>query len=506
MAQLEIQLSIKIWIIDGAHQNQYLPFFKSIISMYAACVIFHGYTDHLDCTSMGEKLLEMNDVSKMLCTRQIEPALFPIVWCLKNHHLHWMQQYLCLYHRLRTLYRKIKGESHRMRFVMYNHIGSANHGCEALVRTVPQLFDDASVILLSDAPEEEKRYHTDALMPVYPAKSSCCRSFILWMHAYLKLKLSHNYFYMDLLPYRAVKNILSPKDVLVSIGGDIFCYPDYPKYLLLHRHLMRTARHSLLIGCSIEPEKLKDPCLLKTLRSFDLITVREHMTLHFLREAGLKKICFCPDTAFLLTPQKTALPDAFMIHQTVGINISPLILDLAGEHQLILKNIEWLIREILNHTSFSIALIPHVVRADNDDRIPLQIMYEQFKQSERVCMISDHSAPELKWIISKCRYFIGTRTHAVIAAYSTGVPAIALGYSIKAHGIAKDLFGTDANYVLHYSQITTEKILTEMWWWLVQNETQIKDRLMKKTIAYQKRIADTKNLIRNILKEKGEPP
>lgn len=45
-----------------------------------------------------------------------------------------------------------------MRFVLYNHIGSANHGCEALARTVPRLFGDSCILLLSDAPEEEKRY------------------------------------------------------------------------------------------------------------------------------------------------------------------------------------------------------------------------------------------------------------------------------------------------------------------------------------------------------------
>ena len=44
--------------------------------------------------------------------------------------------------------------------------------------------------------------------------------------------------------------------------------------------------------------------------------------------------------------------------------------------------------------------------------------------------------------------FIGARTHATIAAYSSCVPTLVVGYSIKARGIAKDLFGTDEGYVL----------------------------------------------------------
>lgn len=46
---------------------------------------------------------------------------------------------------------------------------------------------------------------------------------------------------------------------------------------------------------------------------------------------------------------------------------------------------------------------------------------------------------QLRYIISQCKYFIGARTHSVISAYSTCTPAIALGYSIKSKGIAKDL-------------------------------------------------------------------
>ena len=46
---------------------------------------------------------------------------------------------------------------------------------------------------------------------------------------------------------------------------------------------------------------------------------------------------------------------------------------------------------------------------------------------------------QLRYIISKCKYFIGARTHSIISAYSTCTPAIALGYSIKSKGIAKDL-------------------------------------------------------------------
>lgn len=94
------------------------------------------------------------------------------------------------------------------------------------------------------------------------------------------------------------------------------------------------------------------------------------------------------------------------------------------------------------------ALIPHAVQNGNDDRDPLKELYAAFQGSGRVCLIKDQSASQLKSIIALCSSFIGARTHAVIAAYSSGVPTLALGYSVKAKGLAEDIFGVDTPYVL----------------------------------------------------------
>ena len=54
--------------------------------------------------------------------------------------------------------------------------------------------------------------------------------------------------------------------------------------------------------------------------------------------------------------------------------------------------------------------------------------------------------------------FVGARTHATIAAYSTCVPTLVIGYSVKSRGIAKDIFGTDEGLVIPVSEIDcTEK-------------------------------------------------
>ncbi|MDO5124498.1 MAG: polysaccharide pyruvyl transferase family protein, partial [Eubacteriales bacterium] len=84
----------------------------------------------------------------------------------------------------------------------------------------------------------------------------------------------------------------------------------------------------------------------------------------------------------------------------------------------------------------------------NNDLKPLESLFSIYKDSGRVVLIKDHNCEELKGYISRCRFFVGARTHATIAAYSTCVPTLVVGYSIKSKGIAKDLFGTFEKYVV----------------------------------------------------------
>ena len=62
----------------------------------------------------------------------------------------------------------------------------------------------------------------------------------------------------------------------------------------------------------------------------------------------------------------------------------------------------------------------------------------RYKSTGRVMLVQDCNCEELKGYISRCRFFIGARTHATIAAYSSQVPTLVVGYSVKAKGIAKD--------------------------------------------------------------------
>ena len=51
------------------------------------------------------------------------------------------------------------------------------------------------------------------------------------------------------------------------------------------------------------------------------------------------------------------------------------------------------------------------------------------------------------------------RTHVSIAAYSTAVPTLVIGYSVKARGIARDLFGNEQGHLIPAQELSGEREL-----------------------------------------------
>ena len=119
-----------------------------------------------------------------------------------------------------------------------------------------------------------------------------------------------------------------------------------------------------------------------------------------------------------------------------------------------MENYKKFIQYIFDNTDDSVALIPHVVWSGSDDRKPLTELYEAFKDTGRIALIGDRPAEGLKGYIAKCSFFVGARTHSTIAAYSSNVPTLVIGYSVKSKGIATDLFGTYENYCLPVQELS----------------------------------------------------
>ena len=91
---------------------------------------------------------------------------------------------------------------------------------------------------------------------------------------------------------------------------------------------------------------------------------------------------------------------------------------------------------------------------------------------------------------------MGARTHSTIAAYSTCIPTLVVGYSVKARGIAKDLFGTDENYVLPVQDLKETTDLWNAFQWVYQRKDDIRNHLQEIMPDYIERAKSAGELLK----------
>ncbi len=369
---------------------------------------------------------------------------------------------------------------------LYAHGGSGNHGCEAIVRTTAELLHEQDITLFSTRPQEDLRCGLSELCRVREEKQPCSKASPAFLSAYLALKLRRDYRPLDRLPFSKAAREVGRGDLALSIGGDNYCYADVMRYVMLHDIFRRRGAATILWGCSIEPSLLGRKELADDLASYSLITARETISYEALKRVNPNTI-LVSDSAFSLKPLFPALPEGFAVGNTVGINLSPMVLQNDREDGLTMRNYRKLIGEILQNTDMTIALIPHVIWEGNDDRQSLAELKAFFPQEERIVTIPDLGCRELKGVISQCRFFVGARTHATIAAYSSCVPTLVMGYSIKSRGIARDLFGNEEGYVLPIGSLQDEDALTEAFRALMKREDSVRKHLAEVLPAYTER-------------------
>ena len=387
--------------------------------------------------------------------------------------------------------------------ILYMHAGSKNHGCEAIVNSTVKLIaklrqekgidSKIPVLVVTNSVDEDRQYSLGRL-----EKDGLCRlvedrhidrEFLAHVLYYGYRKLSgdresfQRFKYKDAFKeYKALIEAynkanpgvtLEGEPLAVSIGGDNYCYPEMVEDLILaHNVFRKKGFETVLWGCSIEPDSLKDDKLVKDLLAYSKIYARESITYNALKEAGISEsqLELRKDPAFELETTKVSIPKNFIPGKTVGINLSPMVQEKETVPGITMQNYRNFIKYILENTDENIAFVPHVVWDRNDDRRPLEELYLEFKDTKRVVMIGDAPAQELKGYISQCSFFVGARTHSTIAAYSSGVPTLVIGYSVKSRGIATDLFGSYDNYVLPVQGLKEPDDMVRAYKWILENK------------------------------------
>ena len=370
--------------------------------------------------------------------------------------------------------------------LMYHHGSSQNHGCEAILRTISGIIDekypDTHYTVSSLNPDHDRFYigerdgkfefiYSDVMI----TRLRALRQYYIGAFG----KFFHRIPMFSLL-FRDTVNAAKEADLIISVGGDNYSYGNSVGFTTIDNHLRRLCPCSVLWGCSINPELLEgraNKYKLKGLSRFSLITARESITYDALIGHGLKNVKLYPDPAFTLPTAEVAEPMFENGRDIVGVNLSPLICSYESGDGITLRSYTALVRRILDTTDWNVALISHVVKKNTSDSDAAREIMKQFPDEERIRLFDRGDATQIKGYISKCRFFVAARTHASIAAYSNCIPTLVVGYSVKAKGIAKDLFGDWEGYVLPVESLSDENSFCETFDRLVKNEDSVRNRL-----------------------------
>ena len=363
-----------------------------------------------------------------------------------------------------------------MKILMFYHGGSNNRGCEAIVRSgvtlIKKQIPNAIVDLASWKPE------TDVIIPlidtIYLDRVKPIKKFSLqWVNCVLHYKLFKNENYAFRVIHLDLIKLIPNYDIVLSIGGDNYCYGEQPGIYEVDKCVKKAGKKLVLWGASIGEEDLSDSKL-EDLKLFDLILARESLTYEILIKYGLTNVKLCADGAFTMDKEELPLPQGWQVANTLGFNFSPLVWKKNKDSRQAAFN---LIKYILETTTITIVFTPHVIEEGNDDYACLQDFYNEFKSTGRVLLLPNNlNAIQYKGYIARMRFFIGARTHATIAAYSTLIPTMVLGYSVKSRGIAKDIFGEE-KLVLNLKDISDSSKLIEKFQEMVLDEQEIIETL-----------------------------
>ena len=232
--------------------------------------------------------------------------------------------------------------------------------------------------------------------------------------------------------------------ILLALGGDNWSM-DYGS-LALHlftapfASAARIGFPTCVWGASIGPfsqNPVLEHKMAHLLRKMDLITVREPLTVEYLRSLGVTKnvrrVC---DPAFLLPAvEPENLPDEIrtaLDGGAVGINLAPLFKRYAkNSKEEFLNRVRETFLHFLDAVDAPVVMIPHVmmepeVFPDNDDFLFMQSLRDSLPDELRARTFlydsRNDDCRKINWVISRCRAFAGCWTHSTIAALSTGVP------------------------------------------------------------------------------------
>jgi polysaccharide pyruvyl transferase WcaK-like protein len=399
-------------------------------------------------------------------------------------------------------------EGNKRLFILQGNGSILNRGCEAILRSTvdilraefgPCSFLNAPASSVHPAGYEEA--DPDVFHVIPPAV-------LRWRPRWWSAQFQQTVLRRQ--PRMPFERHLPGAAAVLAIGGDNYSL-DYglpDQFFRAARVTLDYRKPMVLWGASVGPFSDQpgfERFAAKELRDVSLICARESLTVEYLSSLGVtENVRLCADPAFTLSVEPVQLtPEEQLILEEpcIGLNLSPL----AGRYRSGGNSQDWsqLARECMRAlaaaTDMPLVLIPHVILPENDDHGFMKALLDGIKghPGRIVLLDSRYNARQLKWVISRLAVFIGARTHATVAALSSHVPTISLGYSMKAEGINRDIFG-HANWVISVKTLSPQ-MLVERTTELLGQADPVRQHLESMMPAYRQRVRLGVRHLRDVL-------
>ncbi len=384
-----------------------------------------------------------------------------------------------------------------------------NRGCEAIFRsTVALLREEFGACRIVNAPRgrEDPTSPDDVGPDVTSVPPLVLRR---WTPAWLAFQARWRLLGRKTF---AFERYLPEAAAVLAVGGDNYTL-DYgvpTGFFEANEATLRRGKPLILWGASIGPFSANpafERQAAEALRRVTLICARETETVSYLSSIGVREnVRLVADPAFVLEPRPVeddpVLCDR-LSKPCLGVNLSPL----AGAYA---KGGDWTGRAaacvgaILAAVDLPVVLIPHVMgQGINDDAAFLaEVRSRCTRHADRILVVDRrYGAAELKWIISRLGGLVAARTHATIAGFSTGVPTLSVGYSMKARGINRDLFGC-LDWLIPVAELEPDRLSETVRRMLAAGDA-IRARLAEQIPVMKSRARSAAALVRQIVERTG---
>lgn len=393
------------------------------------------------------------------------------------------------------------------RILLMGNGSPENGGCEAItkgtIEILKQSFGD-NVVVTDAFFDYSNKYKRNDKLHIWPVRYPR-RWTLSWCYLNLLLKFCPSL--VGNFLYKSHRKEIEKSDVVLSLGGDNYSL-DYGipvRFIEMGRYVKKHHSAFVIWGASIGPfvsgsnfEKL---IATHFNTDIDLIFVREEETVKYLASIGVNKnVSLFADPAFMMQPEECSNKIGFELPgKYICINFSDLMAVYVtdGNMEEWLKICAETIDSLAEEASLPMVFIPHV----KSDYEFMQQIYPLLKNKESVLLADKKlNASQMKWVISKSVCNIACRTHSTIASFSTSVPTISLGYSIKSKGLNLQMYGNE-DFLVYKKDINAQRII-DVYKNIMKQETQVRQALKERNIVIKQEALKAGHCLKEYIQSK----